>query len=87
MEKCLLDLLQQEKNCVTLINQSEDRVSILKDEIERVKKVYEPSETRDCDIAATQARIAQEENKAAQERSHLYDIRDEMRDYFKDLLN
>lgn len=85
MERCLLDLLQREKYCVTRINRSEDRVAVLKAEIERLKETYEPSEWRDRDIAATQKRIAQEEDEAVWAKSSLADTRSEMRDYLMEV--
>lgn len=86
MERCLLDLLQQEKNCVARINRSEDRVAVLKAEIERLQEDYGPSEWRDRDIAATQRRIDKEEDEAALVMASLADTRNEMREYLAEVL-
>ena len=85
MEKCLLDLLQQEKNCVIRINRSEDRVAVLKAEIECLQEAYGTSEWIDDSIAATQRRIAQEEDEEALARESLFDIRSEMREYLEEV--
>ena len=85
MERCLLDLLQQEKNCVIRINRSEDRVAVLKAEIERLQEAYGPSEWRDENIAATQRWIAQEEYEAALAKESLADTRNEMREYLEEV--
>lgn len=86
MEGCLLDLLQREKDCVTRINRSEDRVAVLKAEIEHMKETYEPSKWRDRDIASTQSRIDREVDEATWAREILANVRDEMREYLKEVL-
>lgn len=85
MERCLLDLLQREKDYATRINRSEDRIAVLKAEIEHTKEACCPSEWRDRDIAATQRWIAQEEDEIAWARSSLSDARNEMRVYFEEV--
>ena len=85
MERCLLDLIQREKDYATRINRSEDRIAVLKAEIEHTKEAYCTSEWRDRDIAAKQRWIAQEEDEIAWARSSLSDARNEMRDYLLDV--
>lgn len=86
MEHCLLDLLEREKNCVTRINRTEDRIALLKAEIEHMKEAYGPSDWRDRDIASTQSRIDREVDEAAWVRESLADAREEMREYLKGML-
>lgn len=85
MERCLLDLLQREKDYATRINRSEDRIALLKADIEDTKEAYSPSEWRDRDIAETQRWIAQEEDEVAWARSCLSAARNEMRVYFDEV--
>ena len=86
MKRCLLDLLEREKNCETLINRAEDRIALLEAEIEHMTEAYKPSELRDCDIAATQRRIDHEVDAIAQVRADLDNIRDEMQEYLERVL-
>ena len=86
MEHCLLDLLEQEKKCVTRINRAEDRIALLKAEIERVKETYDPSDWRDRYITSTQSQIDSEVDEATLERVSLADTWDEMREYLKEVL-
>lgn len=81
MERCLLDLLQREKDCVTRINRSENRVAALKIEIERLKDAFKSCEWRDHDIEKIQKQIVHAENVAVLAKSRLADTRSEMRDY------
>ena len=86
MEHCLLDLLEREKNCVTRINRAEDRIAILKAEIERMKEADGPSDWRDRDITSTQSRIDREVDEAIWERVSLDNTRAKMREYLKEVL-
>lgn len=81
MERCLLDLLQQEKDCLTRINRSENRVAALKIEIEHLKDSFKSCEWRDHDIEKIQQQIVHAENVAVLAKSRLADTRSEMRDY------
>ncbi len=83
VEKCLLDLFEREKNCVTRINCSEDRIRVLEAEIERMKEAYSPSKWRDRDIEVTQRCIDCEVDAISQVRADLDNIRDEMREYLE----
>ena len=86
MERCLLDLLQREKDCVTRVNRSENRVAALKIEIERLKDAFKSCEWRDHDIEKIQKQIVHVENVAVLEKSRLADTRSEMRVYFEEVL-
>jgi len=86
VEHCLLDLLEREKNCVTRINRAEDRIALLKAEIERLKEAYGPSDWRERDIASTQSRIDREVDEATWAGVSLADTRGEMREYLKEVL-
>ena len=86
MEHCLLDLLEREKKCVTRINRAEDRIALLKAEIERAKETYDPSDWRDRYITSTQSQIDSEVDEATLERASLADTWDEMREYLKEVL-
>lgn len=86
MERCLLDLLEREKNCVTRINRAEDRIAILEAEIERMKEADGPSDWRDRDITSTQSRIDREVDEAIWERVSLANTRAKMREYLEEVL-
>lgn len=81
MERCLLDLLQREKDYATRINRSENRVAALKIEIERLKDAFKSCEWRYHDIEKIQKQIVHAENVAVLAKSRLADTRSEMRDY------
>lgn len=78
MEKCLLDLLMLEKDCVVAINRSKDRIDLLKSEIMRINETGTADEWVARDIAITERLIAQEEDEEAANKVRLSNIRCEI---------
>ena len=85
MEKCLLDLLMLEKDCVVAINRSKDRIDLLKSEIMRINETGTADEWMARDIAITERLIAQEENEEVMNKVRLSNIRHEITTFVYDI--
>ena len=86
MEKCLFDLLESKKDCVRRINRSEDRIALLKSEIDHIKQACSLDEWMDRDVAALERQIAQEENDEVANKVCLSNIRREISEHLVEVL-